>query len=206
MKRIILTALFVTPFLLNAQEKPLKPEQVKKENAATAVEEKKVAMEKSEAEIALEQGKEIVVKDTTDVYTATSVAENSGFGKTVAFDGVWKVDLYLTKNEMVVTGGSLQNLSDNPSNNLRLMVYYADREFDLQKPDLIGTVFSSTDIDPIPAKGKKDSQSFIIPVVLESRPTAGNYYPYLLLGELNPQTQQYEVKDVKVFKEFISLP
>ncbi len=208
MKQIILAALFVTPLLLNAQikEKPLDSAAVKKENAATAIEEKEVANEKSEAEIALEQGKEIVVKETATVYSATSIAENSGFGKTVTFDGIWKTELNLEKMELVVTGGALQNLADQPSNNLRLMVYYADKEFDLKKPDLIGSVFSSTDIDPIPAKGKKEGQSFITQVALETLPATGNYYPYILLGELNPETQQYEVKDVKVFKEFISLP
>src|SRR5690606_8131151 len=110
MKQVILAALFVAPLLLNAQEKPLSPEQVKKENAATATEEVEVAAEKSEAEIALEQGKEIEVRDTTQVYTATSVAENSGFGRTVAFDGTWKVDLDLNNREVVITGGTLNNM------------------------------------------------------------------------------------------------
>src|SRR5690606_19298830 len=62
MKRLILVAITVLPFLANAQEKPLSPEQIKKENAATAIEEKEVAKEKSEAEKALEQGKVIEVK------------------------------------------------------------------------------------------------------------------------------------------------
>ncbi|SMC59995.1 hypothetical protein [Moheibacter sediminis] len=206
MKQIILAALFVTPLVLNAQEKPLKPEQVKKENAATAIQEKEVAAQKSEAEVALAEGKEIVVKDTTHVYSVKSVAENSGFGQALAFEGIWKVDLNLAKKEIVVTGGTMKNLTDKPSNNLRIMVYFADKEFDLQKPDLIGTEFLTSDIETIAAQGKKESQSFISELKIETPLPAGRYYPYLLLGELNPQTQQYDVKDIKVFKEFISLP
>lgn len=208
MKRIILAAIFVTPFLLNAQvkEQPLDSAAIKKENAATAIEEKKVAKEKSEAEIALEQGKEIVVRDTTQVYSATSIAENSGFGRTVAFDGVWKVAMDLDKNELIITGGTIQNLTDKASNPLRMMVYYANAEFNTAKPDLIGTVFSSADVEAIPPKGKTVNQSYITKIALDSPPSAGKYYPYIVLGELNPQTQQYEVIDVKVFKEFVSLP
>lgn len=205
MKRIILAALIVSPLLLSAQEKPLKPEQVKKENAATAVQEKEVAAEKSEAEVALAEGKEIVVKDTAHVYSVKSVAESSGFGQALAFEGIWKIDLNLNKNEIVVTGGTMKNLTDKPSNNLRIMVYFADKEFNLQKPDLIGSEFLTSDIETIPAQGKKESQSFISEIKSATPMSPGKYYPYLLLGELNPQTQQYDVKDIKVFKEFISI-
>lgn len=206
MKRIILAALFVTPLLLNAQEKPLKPEQVKKENAATAIEEKEVAKEKSEAEIALEEGKEIVVKDTTHTYTATSVAENSGFGKTVAFDGTWKIDLNLENREVVITGGTLNNMQTVPSGKLMLTVYFADKMFDLSQPNMIGQPFGQIEVAALAANEKKVDQSYIAPLALETPPAAGNYYPYIVLGVLDPATNQFGVIDVKVFKEFISLP
>lgn len=206
MKRIILAALFVAPLLLNAQEKPLKPEEVKKENAATATEEKEVAAEKSEAEIALEEGKEIVVKDTTQVYSATSVAENSGFGKTVAFDGAWKVDLDLNNKEVLITGGTINNMQTIPSGKLLLTVYYADKMFDTSKPEMIGQPFGQIEVDPIPANDKKVGQSYIAPLALETPPATGNYYPYIVLGVQDPATNQFSVIDVKVFKNFISLP
>lgn len=208
MKRIILAALFVSPFLVTAQikEQPLDSAAIKKENAATAIEEKKVAKEKSEAEIALEQGKEIVVRDTTQVYIATSVAENSGFGRTVAFDGVWKLDLDLEKREIVITGGTINNLQDVPSGKLMLTVYYADKMFDTAKPDMIGEPFGQIEVDALGAKEKKVGQSYIAPLALENPPVSGNYYPYIVLGVQDPATNQFSIIDVKVFKEFISLP
>lgn len=206
MKRIILAALFVAPLLLNAQEKPLKPEQVKKENAATAIEEKEVAAEKSEAEIALAEGKEIVVKDTTQVYSATSLVENSGFGKTVAFDGAWKVDLNLDTREVVITGGTINNMQAKPSGKIMLTVYFADKQFDTAKPEMIGQPFGQIEVEPLAANDKKVGQSYIAPLALETPPTTGNYYPYIVLGVQDPATGQFGVIDVKVFKEFISLP
>jgi len=193
---------------MNAQqnEKPLTEKEVAKENAATAIEEKEVAHEKSEAELALEQGKEIVVKDTATVYSVTSIAENSGFARTVGFDGTWKVDLNLGKKELIITGGTLNNKAQSPSNKLRLMVYFAEKPFDVKNPELIGTVYSSIDLNPLEAGAKKVDQSYVTQVAVETPPAAGKYYPYILLGEQNPQTQEFEVKDVKVFQEFVTLP
>ncbi len=208
MKRLILAAFIALPFFINAQEneKPLNEKEVAKENAATAIEEKEVAQEKSEAERALEQGKEIIVKDTADTYTAKSIAENSGFARTVGFDGIWKVDLNLEAKELVITGGNLNNKGDAASNKLRLMVYFAEKPFDVKNPELIGTVFSSTDLDPLEAGASKVDQSYVTQVALDTPPVAGKYYPYILLGEQNLQTQEFEVKDVKVFQEFVTLP
>lgn len=206
MKRIILAALLVAPLLLNAQEKALKPEQVKKENAATAVQEKQVAAEKSEAEIALAEGKEIQVRDTTQVYTATSIAENSGFGRTVAFDGTWKVDLNMDTREVLITGGTINNMQTIPSGKLMLTVYFADKMFDTAKPDMIGQPFGQIEVEALAANAKKVGQSYIAPLALETPPAAGNYYPYIVLGVQDPATNQFSVIDVKVFKEFISLP
>lgn len=210
MKRIILAALFVAPLLLNAQtknqDKPLKPEQVKKENAATAIEEKEVAAETSEAEAALAEGKEIEVKSTAQSYKATSVAENSGFGRTVAFDGTWTADLNLETREVTLTGGTINNMQTIPSGKLMLTVYYADKQFDTAKPEMIGQPFGQIEVQPLAANEKKTGQSYIAPLALETPPTTGNYYPYIVLGVQDPATNQFSVIDVKVFKEFISLP
>ena len=206
MKRLILAAFIVLPIFMNAQEKPLTPKQAAQENAATATEEIKVAQEKSEAELALEQGKEIVVKDTATVYSAQSMAENSGFARTVGFDGIWKVNLNLNAKELVITGGTLNNKGANASNNLRLMVYFADKPFDVKNPNLIGTVYSSTDVEPLAAGANKANQSYVTRLALENPPAAGTYYPYILLGEQNTDTQEYEVKDVKVFQNSVTLP
>lgn len=190
----------------NEAEKPLNPAQVKRENAATAIEEKEVAREKTEAQKALEQGKEIVVQDSSAIYTSTSVADNSGFARTVGFDGVWKINLNLASNKLSINGGALKNQSDKSSNNLRLMVYYADKPFDVKNPELVGTVFSSIDVAPLTANETENNASFVAPVVLETPPVAGTYYPYILLGELNLDTNEYEVKDVKVFTQPVTIP
>ena len=190
----------------NETEKALTPEQVKRENAATAIEEKEVAREKTEAQRALEQGREIVVQDSSAIYTSASVADNSGFARTVGFDGVWKINLNLASNELSINGGALKNQSDKSSNNLRLMVYYADKPFDVKNPELVGTVFSSIDVAPLTANETENNASFVAPVVLETPPAAGTYYPYILLGELNLETNEYEVKDVKVFTQPVTIP
>ncbi|HLV23540.1 MAG TPA: hypothetical protein VKY36_02025 [Moheibacter sp.] len=204
MKRVFLVATLAGfSFYGNAQEKPLEPEQVKEENAATAIEEKEVAAEKSEAEIALEQGKEIVVRDTTSVYTATSKVENSGFQRTVGFDGAWKLDMDLDKKEIILTGGTLNNKGEVASNNLRLMVYLADKPFNLDNPEFIGNVYAVVDVMPIAAGESKSGQSYITSWASETVPTVGTYYPYILLGEQNPQNQEFEVRDVKPFANSI---
>jgi hypothetical protein len=86
------------------------------------------------------------------------------------------------------------------------MVYYADKPFDVKNPELVGTVYSSIDIAPLAANEAKTKVSFIAPVALETPPAAGTYYPYILLGELNLQTNEYEVKDVKVFTQPVIIP
>lgn len=186
-------------------EAPLSPAEVKKENAATAIEEKEVAAEKSEALQALEQGKEITVRDTTENYTATSKVENSGFQRTVGFDGAWKFDMNLNSKEIVLTGGTLSNKGTTTSNNLRLMVYLAQKPFDLNNPEFIGEVYSVLDVNPVAAGDTKTGQAYVMNWASETNPAAGTYYPYILLGEQNPQTQEFEVKDVKAFDKSITI-
>lgn len=184
--------------------KPLSDAEVAKENAATAIEEKKVAAEKTEAEVALAEGKEIVVKDTT-TYSATSKVNNSGFQRTVGFEGAWKFDMNLENREIKLTGGTLSNKGTATSNALRLMVYLAPKAFDLNNPEFIGTVYSSLDIPAMNASDIQSGQTYITLWASETNPPAGTYYPYILLGEQNPTTQEFEVKDVKAFDNPITI-
>lgn len=184
-------------------EAPLNPAEVAVENAATAIEEKEVAAEKTEAIQALEQGKEIVVRDTTAVYTATSQVQNSGFQRTVGFDGAWKFDMDLDNREIVITGGTLSNKGDAASNTLRLMVYLAEKPFSINNPEFIGTVYSSVDVTPLAPGEQKAGQAYVTAWATENNPAPGTYYPYILLGEQNPQTQEFEVRDVKPFENSI---
>lgn len=184
--------------------KPLNDAEVAKENAATAIEEKKVAAEKTEAEVALAEGKEIVVKDTT-TYSATSKVNNSGFQRTVGFEGAWKFDMNLENREIKLTGGTLSNKGTATSNALRLMVYLAPKAFDLNNPEFIGTVYSSLDIPAMNASDIQSGQTYITLWASETNPPAGTYYPYILLGEQNPTTQEFEVKDVKAFDNPITI-
>lgn len=184
--------------------KPLNDAEVAKENAATAIEEKKVAAEKTEAEVALAEGKEIVVKDTT-TYSATSKVNNSGFQRTVGFDGAWKFDMNLENREIKLTGGTISNKGTATSNALRLMVYLAPKAFDLNNPEFIGTVYSSLDIPAMNASDIQSGQTYITLWASETNPPAGTYYPYILLGEQNPTTQEFEVKDVKAFDNPITI-
>ncbi len=188
-----------------SDSKPLNEVEVAKENAATAVEEKKVAAEKTEAEIALAEGKEIVVKDTTTVYSATSKVNNSGFQRTVGFDGAWKFDMSLENRQITLTGGTLNNKGTATSNTLRLMVYLAPKPFDLNNPEFIGTVYSSLDFPGLAAGDVKSGQTYVTSWASETNPPAGTYYPYILLGEQNPTTQEFEVKDVKAFDNPITI-
>lgn len=208
MKRLFLAALVALPLYMNAQEKdkPLNKEQVEKENAATAEAEKTVAGEKTQAEEAIEQGKEIVVNDTAKLYSSTSVAENSGFARTVGFDGTWKIDLNLENKEIILTGGTLNNMDKAVSPKLLLTVYYADKKFDLKNPEMIGTPYGQIEVDPIEAGAKKEGQSYIIPLALETPPAAGNYIPYITLSSQDASTQQFGVIDVKLFNDPVALP
>ena len=188
-----------------ADEKPLDAVDVAKENAATAEMEKKVAAEKTEAEVALAAGKEIVVRDSTTTHSATSKVNNSGFQRTVGFDGAWKFDMDLAARQITLTGGTLNNKGTASSNTLRLMVYLAEKPFNLNNPEFIGTVYSSVDIPALNAGDVQSGQTYTTAWASENNPPAGTYYPYILLGEQNPTTQEFEVKDVKAFDNSITI-
>lgn len=206
MKRLFLTSILGISFIANAQEKPLPPEQVKQENRATAKEEVKVAAEKSEAEIALAEGKELTVKTaSTAKIQALSSATDAKFSTTLGIEGPWQLGINPDEKEVILTGGTILNKADVPTQKLRMMVYFADKTFSLEKPELIGSLFSFVDIDPIDAKGNKVEQSFITNWAVENL-QPGTYYPYIILGELNPQTNEFDLRDVKVFENTITIP
>jgi hypothetical protein len=208
MKRLFLSAILGISFLANAQEKPLKPEQVKVENKATAKEEVKVAAEKSEAEVALEKGKELTVKSQNQqpgAITAMSSETDAKFSTTVGIEGSWKLDMNPAQKEIILTGGTILNKAETPTNKLRAMVYFAPSKFSLEKPELVGNMYSFIDIDPIFANGNKTEQSFITTWAVDTM-QPGTYYPYIILGELNPQTNEFELRDVKVFDNTVTIP
>lgn len=207
MKRLFLTAILGISFLANAQEAPLKPAQVKEENKATAKEEVKVAAEKSEAEVALAQGKEISVKSQSQdgIITAVSSDKDAKFSTTLGIEGTWNLKMNPAQKEIVLTGGTILNKADASSQKLRMMVYFAPTPFSLEKPELIGNMYSFIDIDPIDAKGNKTEQSFITNWAIETM-TPGTYYPYIILGELNPETNEFDLRDVKVFDQTVTIP
>ncbi|MET3732090.1 hypothetical protein [Moheibacter stercoris] len=206
MKRLFLTAILGISFVAFGQDKPLSPEKVKQENRATAKEEVKVAAEKSEAEIALEQGKELNVRTaSTAEIRSMSSATDAKFSPALGIEGNWELGMNPEQKEIILTGGTILNKSDVPTQKLRMMVYFADKGFSLEKPELIGNMYSFIDIDPIEAKGNKVEQSFITTWAIENM-QPGTYYPYIILGEFNPQTNQFDLRDVKVFDNTITIP
>jgi hypothetical protein len=213
MKRLFLTAILGISFVAYGQEAPLKPAQVKVENKATAKEEVKVAAEKSEAEVALEQGKELVVKPQREglnqqqpaPITAMSSETDAKFSTNLGIEGSWKLDMNPANKEIILTGGTILNKVERPTNKLRAMVYFSPTPFSLEKPQLVGNMYSFIDIDPIEANGKKVEQSFITNWAIDNM-QPGTYYPYIILGELNSQTNEFELRDVKVFDNTIVIP
>lgn len=139
------------------------------------------------------------------VITVSSIEDNSGFIQTVGFDGKWKVDVSMESRKLVLTGGTLKNLGDKTSNKLRMMVYFADKPFDLANPQFIGDIVSTVDVEAIPASGESSSQAFVMKWALQNPLAPGAYFPYILLGEQNPTTQDFEVKDVKVFDQSVTI-
>jgi len=207
MKRLLILAMFGFSFIANAQEKPLSPEQAKQENKATAKEEVKVAAEKSEAEIALAEGKEITVSPKTQVQlTAVSEASNSGIGTTVGLDGQWRMDLNQDKKEVILTGGEIFNKSKVSTHPLRLLIFFDTKAFDVQNPSLGGSMISIVDLDAVNAGEMKQKQSYVMSWVYDGNIPAGSYYPYLVLGQQNPETNNFELVDVKVFTTPVVVP
>lgn len=139
------------------------------------------------------------------IYTTTSMVANSGFLQTVGFDGAWKLDMNLENNKIILTGGTLLNKAESESNNIRLMVYLAEKPFDLSNPEFIGTVYSVVDLEAIDANAKESGKTYETSWASESKPSSGKYYPYILLGEENEKTGQFEVKDVKAFENSITI-
>lgn len=139
------------------------------------------------------------------IYSTTSKVENSGFLQTVGFDGAWKFDLNLDNKKIILTGGALVNKAASASNKIRLMVYLADKPFDLNNPQFIGKVYSVVDLESLGANVTESGQTYSTSWASETPLTAGKYYPYILLGEQNEKTGEFEVKDVKAFDKSVTL-
>ncbi|MDD3771512.1 MAG: hypothetical protein RBT46_05075 [Weeksellaceae bacterium] len=139
------------------------------------------------------------------IYSTTSRPDDSGFLQTVGFSGAWKFDMNLDKHKIILTGGALINQSNSSSNEIRLMVYLADKPFNLNNPEFIGEVYSVIDISALNAGQKESGQVYETSWASEKDPQKGIYYPYILLGEKNPKTDQFEVRDVKVFEKTITI-
>ena len=139
------------------------------------------------------------------IYSTTSMVANSGFLQTVGFDGAWKLDMNLDNNKIILTGGTLLNKAEKESNSIRLMVYLAEKPFDLNNPEFIGTVYSVVDLESLDANAKESGRTYETSWASETKPSNGQYYPYILLGEENASTGQFEVKDVKAFEKAITI-
>lgn len=148
---------------------------------------------------------EISKQEDDTIYTATSRVDNSGFLQTVGFDGAWKFDMNLERRKITLTGGSIVNKSSKPSNTIRLMVYLADKPFNLDNPDFIGNIYSVIDISALESNDKESGKVYDTSWASEEKLDKGTYYPYILLGEKNPNTGQFEVKDVKAFEKSITI-
>ena len=195
MKKVFLTAFLGFSFVLNAQETNNANENAKSEEIIEVV------------DIAGDEGAEVVeVKaPKTEIQTVTSIVKNSGFLQTVGFDGAWKLDLDLDAKKIILTGGTLLNDAENESSKIRLMVYLAEKPFDLNNPEFIGNVYSVVDLDSLNAKEKESGKTYVTSWASESMPTTGKYYPYILLGEENASTGQFEVRDVKAFEKSLTI-
>lgn len=152
------------------------------------------------------QSTEITQSQEPAVYSTTSKVENSGFLKTVGFEGAWKFELNLDSRKIILQGGSMVNKAEAPSEEIRMMVYLAEKPFDLENPEFIGEVYSFVDLDGLNANDKESGKTYSTLWANEKKPESGKkYYPYILLGEQNPETKEFEVRDIKTFDKFIEI-
>src|SRR5690606_37431370 len=165
------------------------------------------ATKAAEAEIAGEEAPAVVEQAIeTPTYTATSKVDNSGFQRTVGLEGAWKFDMNVGERSIILTGGTLSNKGEATSDDLQLMVYLADKPFDVNNPQFIGEVYSVLELSPIAAGNSESGKTYTTTWASQTDPSSGTYYPYILLGEKNAETQEFEVKDVKVFENSVTLP
>lgn len=153
-----------------------------------------------------ENKENIVQNQNPEVVSATSVSETSNFLQTVGFEGQWTFEMDVNNNKITLKGGTIVNKDDSASEEIRMMVYLADQPFDLNNPQLIGEVYSYIDIDGLNANDKKTGEVYSTLWANNNKPESGKkYYPYILIGEQNPETNEFEVRDIKVFQNPIEV-
>lgn len=153
-----------------------------------------------------ENKENIVQNQNPEVISTTSVSETSNFLQTVGFEGQWTFEMDVNNNKITLKGGTIVNKDDSASEKIRMMVYLADQPFDLNNPQLIGEVYSYIDIDGLNANDKKTGEVYSTLWANSNKPESGKkYYPYILIGEQNPETNEFEVRDIKVFQNPIEV-
>lgn len=153
-----------------------------------------------------ENKENIVQNQNPEVISTTSVNETSNFLQTVGFEGQWTFEMDVNNNKITLKGGTIVNKDDSASEEIRMMVYLADQPFDLNNPQLIGEVYSYIDIDGLNANDKKTGEVYSTLWANNNKPESGKkYYPYILIGEQNPETNEFEVRDIKVFQNPIEV-
>lgn len=153
-----------------------------------------------------ENKENIVQNQNPEVISTTSVSETSNFLQTVGFEGQWTFEMDVNNNKITLKGGTIVNKDDSASEEIRMMVYLADQPFDLNNPQLIGEVYSYIDIDGLNANDKKTGEVYSTLWANSNKPESGKkYYPYILIGEQNPETNEFEVRDIKVFQNPIEV-
>ncbi len=153
-----------------------------------------------------ENKENIVQNQNPEVISTTSVSETSNFLQTVGFEGQWTFEMDVNNNKITLKGGTIVNKDDSASEEIRMMVYLADQPFDLNNPQLIGEVYSYIDIDGLNANDKKTGEVYSTLWANNNKPESGKkYYPYILIGEQNPETNEFEVRDIKVFQNPIEV-
>lgn len=153
-----------------------------------------------------ENKESIVQNQNPEVISTTSVNETSNFLQTVGFEGQWTFEMDVNNSKITLKGGTIVNKDDSASEKIRMMVYLADQPFDLNNPQLIGEVYSYIDIDGLNANDKKTGEVYSTLWANSNKPESGKkYYPYILIGEQNPETNEFEVRDIKVFQNPIEV-
>lgn len=153
-----------------------------------------------------ENKENIVQNQNPEVISTTSVNETSNFLQTVGFEGQWTFEMDVNNSKITLKGGTIVNKDDSASEKIRMMVYLADQPFDLNNPQLIGEVYSYIDIDGLNANDKKTGEVYSTLWANSNKPESGKkYYPYILIGEQNPETNEFEVRDIKVFQNPIEV-
>lgn len=151
-------------------------------------------------EINFDTNERIVQTQNPEILSTTSVSETSDFLQTVGFEGEWTFELDLNNSKITLKGGSIINKGEKSSEEIRMMVYLADTPFDLKNPQLVGEVYSYIDIDGLNANENITGQKYSTLWTNNKKPESGKkYYPYILIGEQNPETNEFEVRDIKVF-------